>query len=161
MKKTNLFFGKKINADEMDKMTKEAQPEDSNISYIESRRNYFKKKQEQIEQTIYQLSKEMVSMDCNEYESLKDKKKKMFNKININNLQRKIKIYSIAKNNYDDENDDLILKNIPKLKRLIKESEEEVILQLKNYTPIFMKTIFRSKTMNRFKAASGNNFGLP
>lgn len=160
MKKSNLYYEKKANTS-TDKKNKEPQVEDSNMSYIESRRNYFFKKKEQMERNIRQFSKEIINMDCDEYESLNGNKKKLCNKINMNNLERKIKIYSISKNKFDDENDDLVLKNILKLKVLIKESEEEVLQKLKNYTPMFMKTIFRSKTMNRFKAASGNNFGIP
>lgn len=161
MKKYNQYYEKKANIISIDKKNKEPQVEDSNMSYIESRRNYFFKKKEQMERNIRQFSKEIINMDCDQYESLNGKKKKLTNKINMNNLERTIKIYSISKNKFDDENDDLVLKNISKLKVLIKESEEEVLQKLKNYTPMFMKTIFRSKTMSRFKAASGNNFGIP
>lgn len=81
--------------------------------------------------------------------------------IDRRSLDKNIKIIAINKLKYDEDNDDLIMNNIPKLKQIVEASSAEARSRIEHFQPMFMKQNFKSKTIRRFKSASGNYFGVP
>ena len=84
-------------------------------------------------------------------------------RLNMNNLNRIIKVYLINKRCFDEEEDELLIKNIPKLRKFM--LNRSTASQLKgnksNSTNKKYKTLFKIKTLKKFNSASGKYFGVP
>ena len=83
---------------------------------------------------------------------------------NINNLRRIVKVNSIKKNSYSIEDDDLLIKNLKKLREEIRKTENDfytVFKGKKNYKLIFLKDKVKPSTLQKLKIMKNSHFGLP
>ena len=110
------------------------------------------------------LANSLKNIDSKAYEEIKRDKygnpvSKTPQMINMNNLNRIIKVHLINKRLYDIQNDVLLDHNVGKLKNLIYNDEQNI---LKNKFSIRgLNNKFKSTTNSKFKNLSGINFGLP
>lgn len=109
------------------------------------------------------LADAIFDIDCPEYEDVQQGKnvKKDINNINLNNLERKIKLSKIKKYSYDIDEDVLLIKNAYKLKNLIHKTKEAVNFKVRNNNPHFIKRQFSQETIKRYREFNGVFFGLP
>lgn len=107
----------------------------------------------------YKLPEDIINIDFRDKpRNIAGNWKEQFNR---KNLEKNIKMIEINNLKFDEENDDLIVHNIPKLKQIVEDSSAEAKLRLQHFQPMFVKQNFKSQTIKRFKSASGNYFGVP
>ena len=123
---------------------------------------YYKfKKQKQIKRSE-QISKELLHINCGEYEPVRKKNGELKCTTRIvsqKNLNRKIKLYNIENFCFDYEDDVLCEKNAPLLKELLKSCEVDVLRKTSNFQPKFLKPKLRNNTIRKFSGLCGNFFG--
>ena len=123
---------------------------------------YYKyKKQKQIKRSE-QISKELLHINCGEYEPVRKKNGELKCTTRIvsqKNLNRKIKLYNIENFCFDYEDDVLCEKNAPLLKELLKSCEVDVLRKTSNFKPKFLKPKLRNNTIRKFSGLCGNFFG--
>ena len=109
------------------------------------------------------LADAIFEMDCPEYEDIQQGKSVNMdsNNINLNNLERKIKLSKIKKYSYDIDGDVLLVKNAYKLKNLIHKTKEAVNFKVRNNNPHFVKRQFSQETIKKYREFNGVFFGLP
>ena len=108
------------------------------------------------------LADAIFDMDCPEYEEIKHgKAHKETNGINLNNLERKIKLSNINKYSYDIEDDVLLVKNAKQLKNLIRNTKQHTNFKVRNNNPHFIKKQFSQETIKKYREFNGVFFGLP
>ena len=108
------------------------------------------------------LADAIFDMDCPEYEEIKHgKAHKETNGINLNNLERKIKLSNINKYSYDIEDDVLLVKNAKQLKNLIRNTKQHTSFKVRNNNPHFIKKQFSQETIKKYREFNGVFFGLP
>ena len=84
--------------------------------------------------------------------------------INTTNLRRVIKVNNIKKNLYSLEDDDLLIKNVKKLKDKIREAEMDYYTVdgiKKNYNLSFLKNEVKRKTIAKLNHMKNPHFGVP
>jgi hypothetical protein len=130
----------------------------------------FKKyKQQQLKKKIIKdsqkLSDLLTKMDAEEYELpevISKHYKSTGNFISPKNIKRIYRVQKILKNIEDDEQTGEVIINVDKLKKEQKKIEEELISSIKDTgKPRFVKNVFKTKTILKFKGITGDYFGLP
>ena len=112
------------------------------------------------------LSELLTNMDAQEYEFpdvLSKQYKSTKNSISMKNVKRIYRIQKILKNVEDDEQTGKIIFDGEKIKKEQKKIESEIIATIgrRGGKPRFVKTVFKPKTIRKYKGISGNFFGLP
>ncbi len=78
------------------------------------------------------------------------------------NLDRIIRVRNIMKKGMDQPNDNLGIEDLKKFKDQRRENDQELLLALKNLgPPSFLKTSFKSSTIERYNVVNGKFFGCP
>ena len=107
------------------------------------------------------ISKEIQFMNCPEYQNIDCKEtRNRMNVVNYHNLDRKIKVYNIEKYTYDIDNDDLGIKNLPKLKKQLKYISAEAIKHTGKVHPKFVKGKVKAETIKKYRSLLGLFFGI-
>ena len=104
-------------------------------------------------------------MDAEEYEfpdALSKCYKSTKQVISLKNVRRIYRVQKILKNIEDDEQTGKIIINADKLKKEQKKIETEIICSIgRSGKPRFVKSLFKPRTIRKYKGISGNYFGLP
>ena len=111
------------------------------------------------------MSDLLTKMDAEEYELpevISKHYKSTGNFISPKNIKRIYRVQKILKNIEDDEQTGEVIINVDKLKKEQKKIEEELISSIKDTgKPRFVKNVFKTKTILKFKGITGDYFGLP
>ena len=119
----------------------------------------------QIAKDSLKLSELLTNMDAEQYE-LPDAMTKFFkstkNSISLKNVKRIYRVQKILKNIEDEEQTGKIIFDANKLKKEQNKIESQMINAFgRSGKPRFVKTIFKPRTIRKYKGISGNYFGLP
>lgn len=107
------------------------------------------------------ISKEIQFMNFPEYQKIDSKgTRNKLKVVNYHNLERKIKVYNIEKYTYDIDNDDLGIKNLPKLKKQLKNIAAEAIKHTGKVRPKFVKGKVKAETIKKYRSLLGLFFGI-
>ena len=137
-------------------------PETEFKKFKKFKQNELKK---QIIKDSQKLSELLTNMDAEEYE-FPDTISKYFkstkNSISIKNVKRIYRVQKIIKNIEDEEQTGKIIIKADKLKKEQRNIETEIISAIgRSGKPRFVKTLFKPRTIRKYKGISGNYFGLP
>ena len=137
-------------------------PETEFKKFKKFKQNELKK---QIVKDSQKLSELLTNMDAEEYE-FPDTISKYFkstkNSISIKNVKRIYRVQKIIKNIEDEEQTGKIIIKADKLKKEQRNIETEIISAIgRSGKPRFVKTLFKPRTIRKYKGISGNYFGLP
>ena len=137
-------------------------PEKEFKKFKKSKQNELKKK---IAKDSKKLSELITNMDAEEYE-LPDAICKYYKStkqsISMKNVKRIHRVHKILKNIEDEEQTGKIIINADKLKKEQKKIETEIIGAIgRGGKPRFVKSLFKPRTIRKYKGISGNYFGLP
>ena len=137
-------------------------PETEFKKFKKFKQNELKK---QIIKDSQKLSELLTNMDAEEYE-FPDTISKYFkstkNSISIKNVKRIYRVQKIIKNIEDEEQTGKIIIKADKLKKEQRNIETEIISAIgRSGNPRFVKTLFKPRTIRKYKGISGNYFGLP
>ena len=132
-------------------------------------KKFKKSKQIQLKKQIIQdsqkLSQLLTNMDAEEYEfpdAISKFYKSSKNSISIKNVKRIYRVNKIMKTIEDEEQTGKIILDANKLKKEQKIIEAEIISAIgRSGKPRFVKSLFKPKTIRKYKGISGNYFGLP
>ena len=98
---------------------------------------------------------ELPDAICKYYKSTKQS-------ISMKNVKRIHRVHKILKNIEDEEQTGKIIINADKLKKEQKKIETEIIGTIgRGGKPRFVKSLFKPRTIRKYKGISGNYFGLP
>ena len=132
-------------------------------------RQFKKSKQIQMKKQIIKdsekLSQLLTNMDAEEYE-FPDTNSKLYkstkNSISIKNVKRIYRVNKILKTIEDEEQTGKIIIDANKLKKEQRIIQSEIISAIgRSGKPRFVKSLFKPKTIRKYKGISGNYFGLP
>lgn len=119
----------------------------------------------QIIKDSQKLSQLLTNMDAEEYEfpdAISKFYKSSKNSISIKNVKRIYRVNKIMKNIEDEEQTGKIVFDANKLKKEQKRIETEIFCVIgRTGKPRFVKSIFKPRTIRKYKGISGNYFGLP
>ena len=136
-------------------------PEKEFKLFKKDKQNELKK---QIIKDSQKLSELITNMDAEEYE-FPDANSKYYkstkNSISMKNVKRIYRVQKILKNIEDDEQTGKIIINDDKLKKEQKKIETEIVCAIGRGKPRFVKSLFKPRTIRKYKGISGNYFGLP
>ena len=136
-------------------------PEKEFKLFKKDKQNELKK---QIIKDSQKLSELITNMDAEEYE-FPDANSKYYkstkNSISMKNVKRIYRVQKILKNIEDDEQTGKIIINADKLKKEQKKIETEIVCAIGRGKPRFVKSLFKPRTIRKYKGISGNYFGLP
>ena len=123
------------------------------------------KMRKQIIKDSQKLSELLTNMDAEEYE-FPDAIFKYFkstkNSISLKNVKRIHRVHKILKNIEDEDQTGILILKADKLKKEQRVIENEIISAIgRSGKPRFVKTVFKPRTIRKYKGISGNYFGLP
>ena len=123
--------------------------------------NYYKRRLEKKEANSKRIADEIREMICPDYEEIivQPRSKSVGGKINYLNLERKIKVFHISKYTFDINNDDLGIKNLPKLKTNLKNISERSLKRSIKIVPKFIKGKVKDNTIKKYRSLFGMFFG--
>ena len=123
--------------------------------------NYYKRRLEKKEANSKRIADEIREMICPNYEEIivQPRSKSVGGKINYLNLERKIKVFHISKYTFDINNDDLGVKNLPKLKTNLKNISERSLKSSIKIVPKFIKGKVKNNTIKKYRSLFGMFFG--
>ena len=133
------------------------------ISLKKEYKNYIKNS---IKERSKQLADSLASINnYYEYQPLKDMNSFMPN-LNINtiNLKRVVKVNGILKNLFSYDDDDLLMHNVKKLKKELRDVELQyysIDKHMKNYHLSFLKNNVKRATIEKVNAIKNPRFGVP
>ena len=137
-------------------------PETEFKKFKKFKQNELKK---QIIKDSQKLSELLTNMDAEEYEfpdTISKYFKRTKNSISIKNVKRIYRVQKIIKNIEDEEQTGKIIIKADKLKKEQRNIETEIISAIgRSGKPRFVKTLFKPRTIRKYKGISGNYFGLP
>ncbi len=145
--------------DDLFKIKKKIEQNNNTVKRINSMDQFYETKAKRRLKLSTMMANELLDINCPEYEDINDGKMRK-ELINENNLIRKIKKFSIERNSYDQENDELCEKNIVLLKKLLRGNIYDSTRLLKNKFPDYIKKKFRLNTMNKFIGYNGVFMGV-
>lgn len=124
--------------------------------------NYYRRRMEKKEANSKRIADEIREMICPDYEEIvvQPRSKSVGGKINYINLERKIKVFHISKYTFDINNDDLGVKNLPKLKTNLKNISEKSLKQSIKIIPKFIKGKVKNNTIKKYRSLFGMFFGI-
>ena len=158
LKTNNLFLNYMKN---VKKRKNNFYPKD--ISLKKEYKNYIKNS---IKERSKQLADSLASINnYYEYQPLKDMNSFMPN-LNINtiNLKRVVKVNGILKNLFSYDDDDLLMHNVKKLKKELRDVELQyysIDKHMKNYHLSFLKNNVKRATIEKVNAIKNPRFGVP
>ena len=132
-------------------------------------KQFKKSKYDEIKKQIIKDSKKLseliTNMDAEEYE-YPDATNKCYKStkqsISLKNVKRIYRVQKILRNIEDDEQTGKIIIDAVKLKKEQKKIETEIISAIgRSGKPRFVKSLFKPRTIRKYKGISGNYFGLP
>lgn len=123
--------------------------------------NYYKRRLEKKEANSKRIADEIREMICPDYEEIivQPRSKSVGGKINYQNLERKIKVFHISKYTFDIDNDDLGIKNLPKLKTNLKNISKRSLKRSIKIVPKFIKGKVKDNTIKKYRSLFGMFFG--
>ena len=133
------------------------------ISAKKEYKNYIKRT---IKERSKQLADSLASINnYYEYQPLKDMNSDMPNfNVNTTNLKRVVKVNGILKNLFSYDDDDLLIHNVKKLKKELRDIELQyysIDKHMKNYHLSFLKNNVKRTTIEKVNAIKNPRFGVP